>query len=175
MIVRPYARSHPFHGSGNISSCPIAFLKHQNEENEFLWFMFTMTRTDARQFSLLSLSLSLSNTHTHTHTHTHTQTPHRERMYFRGLYGCVVWGAAVSSSLDQMGGPHATLLPRTTEGCTANMIRREMKTGRLLNTAFRGCAARAVQIWKLCYVYLLFCLFVCTCFMWLLADQDRCL
>jgi hypothetical protein len=45
-----------------------------------------------------------------------------------------------------MGGPHATLLPRTTEGCTANMIRREMKTGRLLNTAFRQCAARAVQI-----------------------------
>jgi len=37
-----------------------------------------------------------------------------------------------------MGGPHATLLPRTAEGCTANMIRREMKTGRLLNTAFAG-------------------------------------
>jgi hypothetical protein len=53
-----------------------------------------------------------------------------------------------------MGGPHATLLPRTTEGCTANMIRREMKTARLLNTAFRGCTVRVVQISKRCYVYL---------------------
>jgi hypothetical protein len=36
MVVIPYVRSHPFHGSGNISSCRIVFLKHQNEENEFL-------------------------------------------------------------------------------------------------------------------------------------------
>lgn len=69
-----------------------------------------------------------------------------------------------------MGGPLATLLPRTSEGCTANMISREMKTGRLLNTAFHGCAARAVQIFKARYFYL--CIHpLCD----VLTDQDRCL
>jgi hypothetical protein len=58
------------------------FSKHQNEENELLWFMYATTRTDARQFFVLSLS----------------HTSQRAQVLQRALGMCCLWSSCLFSS-----------------------------------------------------------------------------
>jgi hypothetical protein len=123
-----------------------------------------MTRTDARQFSILFLSY----THTHAHAHSHasqsasTSEGPRDVLSEEQL-SLLVWTRWVVRML-----PYYRAQLR---GVQQTVIRGEMKTDCLLNTAFCECVASAVQISKLCYVY--FCVVHVLCDV--LTDHYRCL